>query len=138
MQNQPYSDEYMTYDEMTGHYVLTSKYALDVYGLDLFEGANDRNSANVQIAVGSFLKRVSTLIYNFIHDYSVYNERQDFLIAHDPRLRAVIQQAMGEQLVYMHMNGDLSRSSDKEKRELAIDENAKQILINSGICYSGV
>ena len=33
---QPYSDEYMTYDEMTGHYVLTSKYALDRYGIDLF------------------------------------------------------------------------------------------------------
>lgn len=135
---EPYSDDYMTYDEVTGHYVLTSKFALDTYGLDLLEGINDRNAANAQIAVSAFLRRVSNLIYNFIHDYSIYNQRQDFLIAHNANLRAVIQQAMGEQLIYMHINGDLSRSTDKEKRSLAIDDNAKQILINSGICYSGV
>lgn len=136
--NEPYSDEYMIFDEMTGHYVLTSKFALDRYGIDLFEGANDRNATNVQLAVSAFLKQVSNMIYNFIHDYSIYNQRQDFLIAHNAQLRAVIQQAMGEQLVYVHTVGDLSRSTDKEKRALAIDENAKQILINSGICYSGV
>ncbi len=60
------------------------------------------------------------------------------MIATNPYFRSVIQEAMGEQLVYMNMVGDLSRSTDKEKRELAIDENAKQILINSGICYAGV
>lgn len=135
---QPYSDEYMIFDEMTGHYVLTSKYALDRYGIDLFEGINDRNSANVQIAVSAFLKQVSNMIYNFIHSYTIYERRQDCMIATNPYFRFVIQEAMGEQLVYMNMVGDLSRSTDKEKRELAIDENAKQILINSGICYAGV
>ncbi len=135
---QPYSDEYMIFDETTGHYVLTSKFALDRYGIDLFEGINDRNSANVQIAVSAFLKQVSNMIYNFIHSYTIYEKRQDLMIATNPHLRSVIQQAMGEQLIYMHEVGDLSRSTDKEKRELAIDENAKQILINSGICYSGV
>ena len=78
------------------------------------------------------------MIYNFIHSYTIYEKRQDLMIATNPHLRSVIQQAMGEQLIYMHEVGDLSRSTDKEKRELAIDENAKQILINSGICYSGV
>lgn len=134
----PYSDEYMTYDEMTWHYVLTSKFALDRYGLDLFENVNDRNAANVQLAVNAFLKRVSTLVYNFIHNYSVDDKRQDYLIAHNDCLRAVIQQAMGEQLAYMHEVGDLSRSTDPEKRARAIDDSVKDILINSGICYSGV
>lgn len=136
--NQPYDDEYMVFDEMTGQYVLTSKYALDTYGIDLFEGINDRNSVNAQIAVSAFLKRVSRLIYNFIHGYSLYDKRQDFLIAHNDHLRSVIQEAMGEQLLYMQEVGDLTRSVDKEERALVIDENAKQILINSGICYSGV
>lgn len=136
--DQPYDDEYMVFDEMTGHYVLTSKYVLDSYGIDLFDCVNDRNSANAQIAANALLKRVSNMVYNFIHDYSIYNERQDYFIAHNDRLRAVIQQAMGEQLVYLQTVGDLSRSTDREKRALAIDENAKQILINSGICYSGV
>ena len=47
-------------------------------------------------------------------------------------------EAMGEQLLYMAQVGDLSRSTDPAKRKLAIDENAKTILINSGICYCGV
>ena len=136
--DQPYDDEYMVFDQMTGHYVLTSKYVLDTYGIDLYDGVNDRNSANAQIAVSALLKRVSNMVYNFVHDYSIYNERQDFFIAHNDHLRAVFQQAMGEQLVYLQTVGDLSRSTDREKRALAIDENAKQILINSGICYSGV
>ena len=135
--NEPYNDDFMTFDQMMGHYVLTEKFALDRYGIDLFEGINDRNSANAQIAVNAFLRQVSNLIYNFIHDFSTYNARQDWLIAHNENLRSIIQQAMGEQLVYMNMNGDLSRSTDREKRALAVDENAKQILINSGICYSG-
>lgn len=135
---EPYDDDYMVFDQMTGQYVLTSKYVLDTYGIDLFDGVNDRNSVNAQIAVNALLKRVSNLIYNFIHDYSIYDKRQDFLIAHNDRLRAVIQRAMGEQFSYMNDVGDLTRSSDREKRELAIDENAKRILINSGICYSGV
>lgn len=136
--NQPYDDEYMVFDQMTGQYVLTSKYVLDTYGIDLFDGVNDRNSVNAQIAVNALLKRVSNLIYNFIHDYSIYDKRQDYLIAHNDYLRSVIQEAMGEQLVYMCGKGDLSQSTDKDQRELAIDENAKRILINSGICYSGV
>lgn len=135
---EPYDDEYMVFDQMTGHYVLTSKYVLDTYGIDLFDGVNDRNSVNAQIAVSAFLKRVSRIVYNFIHEYSLYDQRQDYLIAHNEYLRAVIQQAMGEQLVYMCDKGDLSRSTDREKRALAMDDNAKQILINSGICYSGV
>lgn len=134
----PYNDDYMIFDELSGHYVLTSKFALDQYGIDLFDEVNDRNSANAQIAVSAFLKQISNTIYNFIHSYTIYEKRQDFMIATNPHLRSVIQQAMGEQLVYVRMVGDLSRSTDKEKRALAIDENAKQILIDNGLCYSGV
>ncbi len=135
---QPYDDDYMTFDKLTGHYVLTEKYALDQYGLDLYTDANDRNSTNVQIAVKAILKRVSTLIYNFIHEFSIYNQRQDCIIATNPQMRKVIMEAMGNQLLYMSQVGDLSRSTDENKRKIAIDENAKSILINSGICYCGV
>ena len=135
---QPYSDDYMIFDEMTGRYILTAKYALDRYGIDLLGTINERNSANAQIAVDAFLRQVSNVIYNFIHSYTMYEARQDWVIAHNPRMRAVIQQAMGEQLIYMNMVGDLSRSTDRDKRALAIDENAKLLLINSGICYAGV
>ncbi len=133
----PYSDDYMIFDEATGHYVLTGKFALDLYGLELYEDVNDRNSVTQQLAVQAILKQCSNLIYNFIHNYSFYNQRQDFLIATRRQLRNTIMDAMGEQLLYMSQVGDLSRSSDPEKRKFAIDENAKNILLNSGICYSG-
>lgn len=135
---QPYDDDYMTFDKITGHYVLTEKYALEEYGLDLYTDANDRNSTNAQLAVKAILKQVSNLIYNFIHGFSIYNKRQDYIIATAPHMRKVIMDAMGNQLLYMSQVGDLSRSTDAEKRNLAIDENAKSILVNSGICYCGI
>ena len=135
---QPYSDDYMTFDEATGRYVLTEKYMLDRYGLDLYNRANERNSTNQQLAVQAILKQCSNVIYNFIHGYSIHNRRQDHIIATVPAMRNVIMDALGEQLIYMSQVGDLSRSTDPEKRKLAIDENAKNILINSGICYCGV
>lgn len=137
-QNKPYDDDYMTYDELTGHYVLTPRFALERYGLELQEDVNERNSVNQQIAVQAILRQVSNIIYNFIHGFSVHNKRQDYIIATNPHMRHVIMQAMGEQLLYMSQVGDLSRSTDPEKRKLAVDENAQNILINSGICYCGV
>lgn len=139
MQNQyPYNDDFMTFDELTGHYVLTEKYAFEQLGLDLYGDINDRNSINAQIAVSRILKQCSNMIYNFVHEFSIYNQRQDFIIANVPTMRKIIMEAMGEQLLYMSQVGDLSRSTDSDKRRLAIDENAKNLLINSGICYCGV
>ena len=135
---QPYDDDFMTFDELTGHCVRTEKYAFEKLGLDLYEDVNDRNSINAQIAVSRILKQCSNIIYNFVHDFSIYNNRQDYLIATVPKMRKIIMEAMGEQLLYMAQVGDLSRSTDPAKRKLAIDENAKTILINSGICYCGV
>ena len=138
VKDNPYNDDFMTFDEITGHYVLTEKFALDRYGLELYESVNDRNSANAQIAVSAILRQVSNIIYNFVHQYSIHNKRQDYILATVPSMRNVIMQAMGEQLLYMSQVGDLSRSTDPEKRNLAVDENAKRILIDSGICYCGV
>lgn len=67
----PYNDDYMIFDELSGHYVLTSKFALDRYGIDLYGEINERNSANAQIAVNAFLRQVSNVIYNFIHSCTV-------------------------------------------------------------------
>lgn len=45
----PYSDEYMVFDEKTNRYVLTAKYILDAYGIDLQSIVNDRNAINERI-----------------------------------------------------------------------------------------
>lgn len=141
---EPYSDDYMIFDERTGHYVLTEQYAYEVLGIELNEEVNGRGSANDQIAVGRILKQVSLMIYNYIHSFSVYNDYQDCVIASCESARKMIMDAMGEQLLYMAQVGDLSRSTDAEKRNMAIDETAKQILlctlpeIGTTILYCGV
>lgn len=139
----PYSDDYMTFDESTNRYVLTSKYALEQFGIDLLETVNDRNAVNQQIAVNGILKQVSNQIYNYIHKYNVCTDIQDLIIAKIPSARNIIKEAMSEQFLYVSMKGYLSRSTDKEKRMLAIDENAKgeleRLLPELGICilYTG-
>jgi hypothetical protein len=144
MENQPYNDDFMIYDEQLGQYVLTEKYAFEKLGLSLFDNANDRNAPNVQIAVKRILVQCSNMIYNYIHQFSFYNQRQDYWIATLPSARKMIMRAMGEQLLYMSMVGDLSRSTDPQKRNFSIDENAKRVLeqtlpeIRKSILYGGV
>lgn len=126
--NYPYSDQYMTFDVATNRYILTEDYALEQLGINLSERVNERNSENAQIAVKRILRTVSNQIYNYIHLHCVNDMLRDVVIAKVPSARAIVQEAMGEQLVYMAMKGDLSRSTDKDKRALYIDENAKNIL----------
>lgn len=125
----PYSDHYMTFDETSNRYILTEQYALEQLGINLAERVNERNSNNQQIAVKRILRTVSNQIYNYIHLHCVNDALRDVVIAKVPSARAIVQEAMGEQLVYMALKGDMSRSTEKDKRELFIDENAKNILL---------
>lgn len=141
--NYPYSDNYMIFDEQTGRYILTENYVREQLGIDLSEAINERNTTNQQIAVKRVLRQVSNAVYNFIHQYNVSTDLQDFIIKKVPSARVMIQEAMAEQFLYMSAKGDLSRSTDKEKRALAMDENAKavleRVLPELGICilYTG-
>lgn len=133
----PYTDDYMTYDYDTHRYILTQKDVSENLGIDLTARIKAPN------AINALLKQVSTQIYNFIHSHNVANEFQDFIIAKTYKGRAVIREAMEQQLIYFLAVGDLSRSTDREKRALAIDENAKNVLlqpipeIGTTILYSG-
>lgn len=127
--NYPYSDDYMIFDGQSNRYVLTEKYALEQLGLNLSEMVNERNAQNQQIAVQRILKQISNQLYNFIHQHCFNDCLRDMVIAQCPSARKIIQEAMGEQLLYVAMKGDLSRSVDPQKRQYAIDENAKAALL---------
>ena len=89
------------------------------------------------------LKLVSNHIYNFIHTYNVNTAKQDYYIATVPSLRKIIQTAMEEQFLFVSQVGDLSRSSDPQKRLQYIDEQAKMTLgqivpeLGRSILYTG-
>ena len=133
----PYSDDYMTYDFHSHRYVLTEKDVVEYMGIDLKEH-NDNENARSMI-----LRQVSLQIYNFIHSHNTATDWQDYIIAKTETGRRIIKEAMEQQLKYLLSVGDASILLDKTKRELWIDEMAKEILlthipeIGTSICFTG-
>lgn len=140
----PYSDDLMIYDEGTNKYYITEQ-ALVQSGIDVRYRLAAGKCSNPDIVLRNFLRRVSFVIYNFIHTYSLYNSRQDNLIAKVPELRPILYNALTSQAQYMWTNGDLTMSTDERKRAMAIDIQAQEALNtavrslgNRSILYNGV
>lgn len=131
---QPYSDDYMIYDERSGHYILTEKALVDKIGFNLRARMNEIALVNPETALNSFLRTVSDMIYQFIHEHSLNNRRQDMLIATVPELREVIQRAMEYQALYVSNVGNLYLSTKPEERAVAIDYLAQSVLGNVVPC----
>lgn len=123
----PYEDEYMVYDQTLGMYVLTEK-AAEQRGVSLSGRIRAKGSVNSEIAVRSVLIEVSTMIYAYLNNQVMDSELQNCVIASCPSVFPIMKQALTAQLLYYLQVGNLSRSTDAEKRKLAIDENAKSIL----------
>ena len=136
MQNKvgPYSDDYLFYDETTGRYVLTEKALVESVGINLHERMSETAVVNPDVAIRSFTRTVSDMIYQFIHEHSADNITQDRLIATVPELRRIIQQAMEYQAVYVANVGNLYLSAKPEERAAAIDYLAKSVLGNTVPC----
>lgn len=133
----PYDDDYMTYDYNSHRYVLTLQDVKQNLGVDL------ENRITFANAIPTLLNRISVKIYAYIHTHNVMNDYQNYIIAKTEKGREIIKSAMEEQLLYLLTVGDLSRSIDINERALAIDDTAKQILldripeIGCSICYCG-
>lgn len=138
----PYSDDNMKFDVLEQKYVLT-EHALINNGIDIRTRLSHNKMANATLVINRILKRVSEIIYNYIHTFNNDNKTQDELIAHIPSLRNIIYNAMLNQAEYFLYKGDLSRSADRNLRMLAIDETAKEYLnttvqeIGVPITYAG-
>lgn len=133
----PYSDRYMTFDEVSHRYILTVEDVFENLSINLSERINSENVRK------RLLKHISNQIYNFIHSHNTNNDWQDYVIAKTESGRKIIKEAMEEQLIYFLTVGDLSRSLDKEERSIVIDEMAKECLlrtipeIGTTILYTG-
>lgn len=132
----PHSDDLMTFDEITGHYVLTEQALLE-NGTDIRKRLEQNRTVNATAVINRTLRRVSDMIYNYVHKFNHDNKQQDLWIATIPSLREIIYRAMLEQTEYFLMNGDLSRSVEREKREFAIDYSAQETL-NTAVPELGV
>lgn len=123
----PYDDDEMYFDHDLNMYVLTPT-AAERKGIDLSARVRQKGAVNGEILVRNYLERVSVLVYHYLHTFAIDENIQDAVIAKCPDVRPVIKQALKEQLVYFFQVGDLSRSTDRSKRALAIDETVKEIL----------
>ena len=135
----PISDQYMTYDAKTKHYVLTEKDVSDNLGISL----ESELKTSVNNVLASFLKQISSHCYTWIHQFNRDTKYQDFILATTEEGRDIIKRAMEQQLIYVLMNGDMSRSLDKEERAMWFDKTAEEILneeikeIGTSVCYTG-
>lgn len=136
--NEPYNDDFMTFDSETRRYVLTENDLLQRCGINLRARFEGNRTIVPEVMIQKLCRIVSDMIYEWIHGYSIYNDRQDYLIATIPKMRQVIQKAMEYQIEYFLANGDLFLSTENNERGKEISKLAQNILLNSGICYSGV
>lgn len=128
--DEPYSDAYMRYDELKHRYILTPKCVLDELGIDMEARLSAKGSANPQATINALLDRVSALTYRFIYAHNIDNEAQRYAIETLPSARRILFEAMKAQLTYVMAVGDLSLSSDKNKRLQYMDDVAAEILSN--------
>ena len=139
---EPYSDDNMVYDEITGRYILTEKAFTD-FGYDLRSQIMDGGYTSPDNIIKGFFRTVSDMVYAYIHSFSGNTTRQDKLIACVPSLRDIIMRAMLYQAVYVYFNGNLSLSTKPEERAAAIDMTCQDMLaqtvpeLGTSILYSG-
>lgn len=147
MQNnnyRPYSDDYMRYDEASGHYVLTEKALMEKCGVNLRARMSETALVSPEVAIERVVTTVSDMVYQFIHEHNVNNARQDCLISTVPELREIVQKAMVYQAIYVLNVGNLYLSTKPEERAVAIDYLAQSVLNNTVPClgvsilYTGV
>lgn len=131
-----YSDDKMIFDDFSGRYILTEQALID-NGTDIRKRLEQNRTVNATAVINRVLHRVSDMIYNYIHKFNADNKQQDLWIATIPSLREIIYRAMLEQAEYFLMNGDLSRSVEREKREFAVDYSAQETL-NTAVPELGV
>lgn len=141
---QPYSDEYLYYDENEEMYILTEQ-TLVKRGIDLRYRLAATNSPNIENTINSFCVMISDMIYNYIYEFSTNNEYQKYIINHSLFTRNdIIKKSLITQALYVASVGNLLYSSDEKKRKFAIDEQAKKILnktipsVGNSIIYCGL
>lgn len=142
IKQEPYTDELMWWDEATQKYYLTEQ-SLIREGIDVRGRLALTKTENATYVINGFLKRVTSVVYGYIHKFNTRNDVQDYFIAVIPSLREKIRLALTYQALFIWMNGDWTLSPEREKRELAIDPVAIDILdekareINNPITYQG-
>ena len=135
MSNLPYSDDFMTYNETSGRYVITED-ALKSKGIYLRPRLERYRTHDVTGIINAFCDQASLHVYTYIHQFSV-DMRIDRLIAMCSEYRRAVYTAMLEQAKYIYFNGDQTLSVKPEERSQYMAPLAAAVLRDAGLLYAG-
>lgn len=138
MFTQPYSDDYMIFDERKCRYVLTEKALTDLCAIDLRARMTETATLNPETVIQRVVNTVSDIVYYYMHSHTMNPKRLNQMIAFSPESREVIQEAMCHQAIYMGANGDLFLSAAETDTGKEISQMCKMALLNGGLLYTGV
>lgn len=113
----PFSDAQMVYNYQSHRYILTAECVRNELNMDLATTLNTRGVIDSGTAVNSFLNQISRDIYAYIYSLNTYNDLQEYLAAKHPRARDFLRDAMLEQVLYVQINGDLTKMSGIDMRK---------------------
>ena len=139
----PHDDEYMVFDPILHRYVLTESAITNHVGINVRQRIEVNPTVDATVIIKQITRRVSELVYSYIHQFAFNTARQDELIATVPSLRPIMFEALCQQMQYFLHKGDLSHSVNLDERSRAIDETAKDTLaryvpeLGNSIIYAG-
>lgn len=139
----PFDTETMIFDADKNQYILTEK-ALNKRGIFLRERLAVTRCPSPEYVIFGLLENVSDMIYEYIHNFSTHNDKQDCIINNYKGARDVIERAMTKQAIYYIYNGNLNMAIEDSARNKAISPEAVSELnktireIGSSILYTGV
>lgn len=133
---EPFNDDYLTYDDVSGRYIITER-GLEKKGIFLRTRIERFNVEYASIVIDAYCETVAAHVYNYISSFAVNPYGLAETIAHDPNLRRVIYNAQAEQAKYVYFNGDATLSNKPEERNNYLGKGAVDILTNAGLTYAG-
>lgn len=130
---EPYTDNALEYDSGNGRYYATES-AIELCGTDILSRIP---AANIR---RNIIRTATRQVYTFIHKYQDArgNTTQDWYLAHTQEFRKMLEEALPLQATYLIAVGYTGYSLKQEERAQQLDDNVKDIILNSGICYSGL
>lgn len=127
------NDNYSVFDEFLGQWVLTPEAVQKYASIDL--AAEMRDEEYPEIATTNFLRKVSDVVYMYIHDFAFDNAHQDFILANFEEARKIVTRAMICVVQYARKVGLLVWSTDDKELAKIIPVDAKSILNRPLACY---
>ena len=132
----PYNDDFMTYDELSGRYIITEA-GLKRKGIFLRARLERYRGIDCTVVINAFCETVANHVYTYMNDHSANPYRLAEVISGRADLRSVIFRAQAVQAKFVYFNGDQTLSIKAEERTNYIAPLAAAALRDAGLLYAG-